>query len=173
MANTVRIRLQQKTADKLVANLNATRGRILTAGFEAIDSVAATVKSRAWETCPVYRGYLRDSLYMESEMNLDSIQAIIGHGGRYNKLNAFTGKYTDEYAVVVHESLKLSVNSALAGATSKWLEKSLNSVRSEYLGILKAYVGAALRGNSEAQLNNSLARVKEAAAKRQAKSGGV
>lgn len=170
MGNTVRIRLEQKTADKLVANLNATRGRILNAGFEAIDELAQTVKNRAWDTCPVYHGYLRDSLYMESEMNIDSIQAIVGHGGAYNRLNAFTGRYTDDYAIIVHETPR--TNAARSGSW-KWLEKSVNSVGPEFLGILKAYLGAALRGNSEAQLNAAIGKVRAAAAKKQAQSGGI
>jgi hypothetical protein len=146
MKNIVKLDFNESTLMQLISNFAATQGLILEAGTEAMTTVMDGIYSRAWDMCPVFNGYLQSSLYKELEIQGDQINAHVGHGGNYNKLNPITGKWTDEYAIEMHESFKVSAANRARGASWKWLEKAVNEVGPDFETMLGELISGALIG---------------------------
>ena len=141
----IRFVMNQATIAELQKNLVWVQKAVVIASTEAVDEIGALVLARAKAATPVRTSALYSSAFIEMEANYDKVIAHVGYGGKYNKLNPETLKWSDSYAVEVHESKARSDQSRKFGATWKFLEKALNSVKPDYDTLLAFYIKEALQ----------------------------
>lgn len=165
MKKDITLEFDDATIKEFIKVLGITHEAALAGGKQGIDHLTQLVHVRMIGSCPIDTGALRQSAYWESETVGDEINANVGHGGKYEKINPKTFKGSDSYAVELHESYRVSRESARMGATWKWAEKSLNSVNRQFLPILQEYIKAALLNKSTADLRQAIIEVHENLAK--------
>jgi hypothetical protein len=153
---TITLAFDDKSLDELSNNLQRAKMAALAGGEQGMQHLLSLAYTRGYTSCPTFTGTLRSSMYQEQETVGDTIEGIVGHGGKYNKFNVYSKKFTDEYAIEVHEGHKIRREARRWGGTSKWLEKAINSLIDKYLQILQEYISASIMGRSTAELRASL-----------------
>jgi hypothetical protein len=138
-----KLQVDELTLKQLLNNLKITPQIVIAGGSEGINEIKQKIFQEAYNLCPISDGYLRESMYEDMEILADVINANVGHGGSNNKYNVKSGKWTDDYAVEVHEISKQHDG----GTTWKWLEKAVNSLGVDFEFILGKYLEASLNGN--------------------------
>lgn len=132
MNSVIKLTVKDVSINGFCQNLDLLREKVRMAGKEAIAESSKQIFDEAYKTCPTFTGTLRDSMYKEQETSGDEIKAVVGHGGRYDKINPVSGTNADSYAVEAHESYKIRKVNRVRGATRKWLEKAVNNEAQVY-----------------------------------------
>jgi hypothetical protein len=161
MINAIKVefKFDEKSIEKFGKSMEEIEHGALMGGEAGVQHLMNLVHARAKATCPMNTGYLRESLFQEIEVDGNTINANVGHGGKYQKFNIYSGKYTDEYAVEVHEGHKVSLESRRFGGTWKWLEKAQNSIRDKYEDILQEYITAYIMGKDAKELESAITQI--------------
>ena len=144
--NDIKIKMDKSSINQVCNNLKNSINIVTSAGLAAINNQAEKIYNKANDTCPTASGTLKSTLYKESEIAGDNIQAIVGHGGTYDKTNPVTGENADSYAVEVHESYKITSANRANGATWKWLEKAFNNQSKNFEEEISSYLLSILGG---------------------------
>lgn len=128
-------------------NLQLLQGMVMNAALDGVDEMGQLVLMRAKAMTPIKTSALYSSAYIEVEQTASEVTAIIGYGGpKYVKLNPLTLRWSDAYAVTVHEFQGRSEQSRKFGASWKFLEKAVNSIKPDYLPHLARVIGMVLEG---------------------------
>jgi hypothetical protein len=159
MNRMINLELDIEDVIQLVGNLEDAGKSALQGSWYGIEYLSDLVYTRAWSGCPVASGTLRASAYKEVEVTHNEAIAHVGFGGKYNRLNVYTGKMSDSYAIDVHEGWKISAASRQYGATRKWLAKALNSVNPIFEKIMAIHIRAALAGADDEALHAAISSV--------------
>lgn len=138
MRNSIKLTMNMGSVNTVKRNLTTSRSVVINSALEGINTVADNIYDNAENNCPSQTNALKSTLYKESEIDGDIIQANIGHGGKYDTINPNTGKSVDSYAVEVHEDLNKE--------QPKWLEKAFNSKVDDAANIIANFIRSRLGG---------------------------
>jgi hypothetical protein len=156
MNKRIRFSMDKKSLRTFGQNLNKVSRIALTAAYYTLDDLADLVLSESKDKTPVDTRALKSSAFMESEMFPNKVVAHVGYGGKYNKLNPKTFKWTDSYAVDVHEIQSVGNVASKPGTTWKFLEKAINEVNPIFVSLLGEGITAALNKSNEMKIQKSI-----------------